>query len=171
MWPTVVSEKKQLPGSSAITVNSVSRISSTTASPFSWRAACTCPFYELGVLCAPLNEGKSVTVWVYQHRKSIWSYILSSYWNFERFNLNSMYSLMRSEREGHASLESVQSLVAKTEHLGHCKSKAGCGYRMSEMLIQSHWHDLRFITLHKCWLRPRSFLRARGCSRWFERRI
>lgn len=63
----------QLPGSSAITVNSVSRISST-ASPFSWRAACTCPFYELGVLCAPLNEGKSVTVWVYQRRKSIWSY-------------------------------------------------------------------------------------------------
>lgn len=180
----------QLPGSSAITVNSVSRISST-ASPFSWRAACTCPFYELGVLCAPLNEGKSVTVWVYQRRKSIWSYeniyciekykkniyiyvlYMWSYihWNFEHFNLNSMYSLMRSERECHASLESVQSLVAKTEHLGHCKSKAGCGYRMSEMLIQSHWHDLRFITLHKCWLRPKSFLRARGCSRWFEHRI
>lgn len=153
MWPTVVLKKTccQLPGSSAITVNSVSRISSTPASPFSWRAACTCPFYELGVLCAPLNEGKSVTVWavwVYQRRKSIWSYILSSYWNFEHFNLNSMYSLMRSEREGHASLEFVQSLVAKTEHLGHCKSKAGCGYRMSEMLIQSHWHDLMIFKVH-----------------------
>ena len=95
------------------------------------------------------------------------------YHHIETLNISTWTQCILSckERDGHASLESVQSLVAKTEHLGHCKSKAGCGYRMSEMLIQSHWHDLRFITLHKCWLRPKSFLRARGCSRWFEHRI